>query len=425
MSARLPVLLGFSATILLVLSVGVWSTSVTITGAVVAPGVVIVESRRQVVQHPDGGVVSEVFVDDGDRVSRDQILLRLDDTFLRNELMIAERQLAETWARRMRLVAERGSRDVVEFGNPPSFQLLGGAELEEQVEAQATLFEIRRNSLSGQIEQIDEQIFQIQQQIIGQEAQLESLEGQLPIVNAELDHLTALLDENLVQSNAVLSLRRDRFELQGEIGELVATMSSSRARIAELRIAQQELLDARLEATITELRDLRFAEIEIEERGIAIREQLGRLDVVSPGSGVVIDRLPLTQGSVIVAAEPILSIVPDDLPFLISCRIRPQDIDEVYPGQTVSISFTSYERRAQSEVTGILSQVSADSQMDDRTGEEFFEVLVDPDLLSISGNEGLVLTNGMPVEVFLETVERTPLSYLLEPLRIYFDRAFR
>ena len=114
-SARLPMAVGILAILLLVGGLGVWSVAIKIAGAVVTSGTVKVESERQVVQHPDGGVVGEILAKDGDTVEAGQVVLRLDGPFLRSELAIVERQMLEIEVRKARLVAERDGLETLEI----------------------------------------------------------------------------------------------------------------------------------------------------------------------------------------------------------------------------------------------------------------------------------------------------------------------
>jgi len=424
-SARVPLIVGFAAVILLLGGLGAWSVGVRIAGAIMAPGTVQVESERQVVQHPDGGVVGEILARDGDAVEAGDVLIRLDGTFLRSELAIVERQTAEIFARRARLDAERDGDDALDFGEVPEFTLIGSETIEEQMEGQHSLFEARRTSLSQEQNQLSEQQRQIERQIEGTEAQLIALERQLEIIELELGDVQTLFDDGLIQIQRLLELQREEARLNGEIGRLMSAIAEAETRISELEIKSLRLVGNRREEAITRLRDLQYSEIELVERRISLIERLARLDVRAPVSGLVFGSQVFAVQSVILAAEPMLYIIPGDQPLHVSARIDPRDVEQVYPGQDVALMFTTFSQRTTPEVAGIVQRVSADAEADETTGQTFYEAILVPDEMALAAFPDVTLLPGMPVEAFLKTQDRTPLSYLTKPLTVYFNRAFR
>ena len=424
-NARLPLILGFSAIILLVGVVGAWSVGTRIAGAVVATGIIKVESERQVVQHPDGGVVGTILARDGDRVEAGATLVRLDDTFLLSELSIVERQLLELQVRKARLAAERDGADAVVLGNMPDFRLLDQAWVDEQIVGQVALFDARRVSLAQEKQQLDEQRIQIDQQIDGMTAQLTAFGKQLDIIASERGDLEGLLEKGLVQQGRVLELLREEAGLQGEIGRLTASIAEARTRQSTLAIESLKLTDRRREESITRLRDLQYGEIELLERQQSLTERLNRMEVRAPVDGTVFGSTVFAVGGVIRPADPMMYIVPGNQPLEVSARIDPIDIDQVYPGQDVALVFSTFSRRTTPEVQGKVVRVSADAVEDRSSGISYYEAIVAPDPESMKGLGDLQLLPGMPVEAYLKTEERTPLAYLTQPLTVYFNRAFR
>lgn len=424
-SARLPLIVGFSAIVLLVGGLGVWSVATQIAGAVVARGVVKVESDRQVVQHPDGGVVGEILARNGDRVAAGDVLVRLDDTFLRSELLIVQRQLLEIYARRQRLEAERDALEAPDFSDPPSYLMLDPGDVEEQVSGQASLFDARRASVAQTTRQLREQQSQIESQIEGINAQLVSLGRQLELISLELADVKSLFDRGLVESSRLLLLQREEAQLTGEIGRITAMAAEARTQISSLEIEILRLADTRREAAISELRDLQYAEISLEERRITLTERLSRLDVRAPVDGTVFGSRVFAVQSVVQAAEPMMFVVPGDQPLQVAVRIDPVHIDQVYAGQEVSLQFTTFNRRTTPEVSGEVVLVSPDVQTDEASRSTFYEAVILPDADAIAALPDIQLMPGMPVEAFLRTDERSPLTYLMQPLTVYFQRAFR
>jgi HlyD family secretion protein len=424
-SARLPLIVGFAAVALLLGGVGAWSVGTQIAGAVVVRGLVKVESDRQVVQHPDGGVVGEILARDGDVVQAGDVLIRLDGVYLQSELAIVERQLTEIFARRVRLVAERDDADALEFDALPDFSMISSKIAQDQIDGQRRLFEARRASMAQKTQQLTEQQAQIERQIDGVQAQITSTERQLALIAKELADVQSLFDRGLSKAARVLELQREQARLEGEMGRLVSAVAEAKTRISGLAIEIVGLADLRREESISRLRDLLYSEIELEERRVSLTERLARLDVRAPVSGTVFGSRIFAVQSVIQSADPILFLVPSDQPLQISVRVAPIDIEQVFPGQNVAIAFTSFNRRTTPEVPGTVVRVAADADVDEATGQAFYEAILLPDPEALAAIEDITLLPGMPVEAFLRTEDRTPLAYLVQPLSVYFNRAFR
>ena len=417
-----PLAVGFGALVLLVGVVGLWSVGTRISGAVIAPGMVVVENNRQVVQHPEGGIVGEIRARDGDRVAAGDVLIRLDDAALAGELATLGVQLLELRARRARLEAERDGAAEVRF---PSDLLAAAGAAAEQIEGQRALFAARRETLAREAAQIGERIRQSRNQIAGTGAQIAALEEQLSLIRADLTGQETLLAKGLVQAQKVSALKREAARLAGEIGRLTADISQLRDQIAALEIEALKLESARREAAIAELRDIQVRELELGETRAGLVRRRARLEVRAPVAGVVYGSTVFAEKAVVRAAEPLMYVVPQTQPLLVSARVEALDIDQIHVGQEARLRFTAFNQRLTPEVAGRVVGVSADVIRDEVSGLSYYRVDVAPDADGRANLERLALVPGMPVEAFLKTGERTPLSYLTKPLADYFGRAMR
>lgn len=422
---RFPIIVGYSAAVLLICGIGYWSVSTEITGAVVTSGAIEIESESQVVQHPDGGVVDEILVRNGDTVSTGDVLVRLDSTFLRSELAVIEDQLAEIFARSVRLLAERDGSAELGIAEDPKIYSLPPGVVDEQLDGQSALFEARLVSLNREKEQLNKQQGQIKQQIEGLTAQLNSARRQQDLFKQEISDVQSLFSRGLVQAARLLDLQRAEAEREGQIGGYLAQIAEAETRISEIELQTLRILDARREEAIAQLRDLAFNEREFLERRASLLEQLGRLDIVAPVSGVVFGSQVFAEKSVLEPAAPVLFIVPSDQPLHVAARIDPIDVDQIYTGQEVSLVFSAFNRRTTPQGLGNVRFVSADASVDQYTGLTFYEAVVTIDDATKEALSGLELVPGMPVEAYIKTDERTPLSYLIQPVSVYFSRAFR
>lgn len=424
-SARRPLFWGFLTLLVVVGGFGTWSVMTNLAGAIIASGQLEVEQRRQVVQHPDGGVVAEINVTEGQTVQAGDVLLRLDGEMMRSELSIVENQLFEILARRARLEAERDDADGVTFNAELSAAAASRPEVAELTEGQINLFEARRETLAQQIDQMAKRNSQIRNQIEGIDAQSKALIEQLRLIEQELETQQGLLERGLAQVARVLELQREQARLQGQVGSLTASRAEAEGKITENDIAMLQLRSARREEAATQLRDIGFNELELAERRRSLTEQVERLDIRAPVSGVVLGLTVTTPRSVVRPADPVLYIIPQDRPLVIAAQVPTIHIDQVHVGQPARLMFSAFSARTTEELQGSVVQVAADATTDERTGMAFYRIEIELNPGEIDKLQGLVLVPGMPVEAFIRTDDRTPMAYLVKPFTDYFVRAFR
>lgn len=423
---RSPLVMGMLALVLLVVGFGGWAAMTTISGAVVSTGRIEVDQNRQVVQHPDGGVIEEILVDEGDLVEAGQLLIRLDPTDLTSQLTILEGQLYELMARRGRLEAERDGLDDITY-DP---ELLEAAALSPKVaalvEGQTQLMAARTASIRQEVDQLDKRRIQIQAQIEGIDAQSAALQSQLTLIQEELSGQKTLLDKGLAQAARVLALQREEAKLAGQVGQLASERAQAEGRITEIDLEILKKDTLRREEALTTLRDIEYRELEIAENRRAVRQRLDRLDIRAPVSGVVYGLQFFAPRSVIKPADPVLFLVPQDRPLIIAAQALPIHVDQIYVGQQVTLRFSAFDQRSTPELFGTVVQVSADAFTDQATQRSFYRVEIDVNEGELERlPEGMTLLPGMPVEAFLRTQDRTPLAYLVKPLADYFAKAFR
>lgn len=420
-----PALVGCAALVILVGGLGIWSVRTRLAGAIISQGVIEVQSNRQVVEHPDGGVVGEIYVRDGDQVKDGDLLVRLDDTFLLSEKSIVEAQLFELLARRARLEAERdgASADIL---NESLTALQQDQNIDpDLIAGQQRLFEARLNTLTQQTQQLSKQLVQIESEIDGNEAQLLSLRRQVALIEEELADQVSLFEKGLAPASRVLELRREEARLTGDIGRLEASIARLRGQIAATEIAIVELDATRREEAISTLRDVQSQISELSERRLSLAVRLSRMDIRAPVSGTVYGSQVFALQSVVQPAEPMMYVVPQDTPLLVAARVDAIHVDQLHVGQPVLLRFPAFNQRETPEIDGEVINVSADTFTDETSGLTFYRAEVAPVEGQTERLNGQELLPGMPVETMIKTDERTPLSYLVKPMADYFNRAFR
>ncbi len=424
-SAALPLWIGMLGVAVLFAVLGVWGNYATISGAVISSGMIQVESFRQVVQHPQGGVVGDISIKEGDFVKAGQVLIRFDDTLVQSERAIVSAQLEEIRARQARLIAERDDAEHVIFDGTMLEKAGREEEIREFLEGQQSLFKARKESMENEVEQLTQRKGQINIQIGGAEVQKASLLRQISLIEQELADQQILLDKGLAQATRVLSLQREEARLQGTIGELEAGIAGGAARIIETDIQILQLKSRRREEAITTLRDLGFSEIELAQRLISLDETLSRMDIRAPMSGIVHGLTVHALRSVVRPADAILYVVPSDSPLIITSRIEAIHVDQVHVGQDAALRFSTFDQRTTPEIFGKITKLSADVFQDEVTGISYYSAEILPNDGEIERLGEVELLPGMPVEAFIKTTDRTPLSYLTKSFMDYFNRAFR
>jgi membrane fusion protein, type I secretion system len=424
-SIRRHILAGFILVGVLVIGLGGWASTAQISGALIAQGSIVVDTNVKKVQHPTGGVVGELFAHDGDHVKAGDVLIRLDETVTRANLAIVNKGLIELYARKARLAAERDGVDSMAV--PPELaKRQDEPEVKEALASERKLFDLRHQDRLGQKQQLQERITQLKQQIAGLEAQQAAKDKGIALTEQELQGVRDLWQKNLVQLNRLTSLQRDEARLDGERGQIVAQAAEVRGKIAEIQL-QIIQVDQDLSSDVAkELRETDSKIGEYVERKVTAEDQLKRTDLRAPQDGIVFQSTANTVGGVIAAGDPIMLIVPEsDNNLTVEVKVDPKDIDQVQFGQSVVLRFSSFNVRTTPEINGKVSRIAADTSTDQRTGQNYYLVRIAMPAQELKHLGDVKLTPGMPVEAFIETGERTMMSYLLKPLHDQLMHAFR
>ncbi len=402
----------------------------SVSGAVIATGVVAVESRNQVVEHIDGGTVSSVPVRDGDRVAEGTLLLRFDDGLLRSEEALLATRHAELAARRNRLEAEFLGADTITWDGDLATRATADPAVRDILDGQERLFRARATARAGEVAQLRERIGQAHEEIVGLEAQAASLKRQDVLIGRELAATRALFDKGLTQLPRLLALERAAETLRGESATVTAQTARAKGRIAELEIMVLQIGARRIEEAEARARDIGAEENQVKERLASVRERLDRMEVHAPIAGEVFGMTVFAPREVVRPGEPILQIVPLDARLVAMARIQPIDVDQVYPGQPALLRFPAFPARETPEFDGHIVRISADAVNDETTGLSWYEIELAVDQAA-GADEGsgpfgdFAVTPGMPVEAHIRTQERTVISYLAKPVTDFFYRSLR
>ena len=447
-SARGALILGFGALVVLAGGLVGWSVFASIRGAVVVTGWVRTEGRNQVVEHIDGGTVKEIRVRDGDRVEADDLLLRFDDALLRSEEAILLSQHSELVARRNRLEAEFLDLKAVVWDTGLVALAAAGADIQQILNGQERLFRARNEARTGEVARLRERIGQAREEIAGLQARAASLVKQSELIAEELAAKRRLVEQGAMQKSVLLDLERAVSNLQGQSGANDAAIARTLGRISEYEILILQIDTKRIEEAEEQAREVQARENEVREQLASVRERLGRLEVRAPVAGEVFDLTVFAPREVVRPGEPILHIVPAGADLVVMAQLDPIHVDQVYPGQSATLRFSAFPARTTPEYEGSVKRISADAVREVETDRSWYLVevaVIGPvesdgvGFLTVGRDQAisiaaagprrsagdLILTPGMPVEVHIQTEERSPISYLAKPLTDYFLRSLR
>ncbi len=423
-SIRQHLIVGLSVVAFLAVGLGGWASTAQISGALIAPGSIVVESSVKKVQHPTGGVVGEVRAHDGDLVKAGDIVVRLDDTVTKASLAIVTKNLDGLLARAARLEAEQRGLDKITFP-PMLLDRAADPDVKAVMASEAKLFDVRVNGRIGQKAQLRERITQLNEEIAGLTAQEKAKDQEIALVEKELTGVRDLYDKHLVQITRLTTLERDAARLSGERAQYIASRAQAKGKITEteLQIIQ---VDKDLVSDVSkDLRETNDKIGEFVERKVTAEDQLRRVDIRAPQDGMVLQSSVHTVGGVITAGDAIMLIVPQADDLQVEAKVNPQDIDKLQVGQKTLLRLSAFNQRTTPELTGAVTRVSPDVTTDQRTGQSYYTIRVSmpPDEVARLGDVKLI--PGMPVEAFVQTGDRTLLSYLIKPLSDQLMRAFR
>lgn len=421
---RANLLLGLAITFLLIFGGGLWLGLTKIAGAVIAPATVVVESNIKKVQHQTGGTVGGIFAKDGDHVQAGDVLVRLDNTLTRANLQIISEDLNRATIRLARLEAER--QGLPEIQIPPSLRVkMGDPQLATLISGERAVFESRAAALAGQKAQLQSRSKQLERQIDGLKAQQAAMDESLNLLTLNLADVESLYSKKLVSKERLSTISLEKSRTRGESGRLVAAIAEVQARISEtdLQVLQ---LDEQMRSEVTsELRETEAKQTELNERKVVAEDELARTDIRAPQSGTVQESAVHTIGGVIAPGEVLMMIVPDADNLVVDALVSPERIDDVRPGQRVSIRFPAFDAGTTPVCQGSVNRISADLIKDQQRQLSYFSARINVENSTTCLTGAKILKPGMPAEVHIRTDERNVWSYLLKPFTDQVSRAFR
>lgn len=421
-----PVRYGVFCIIFLFGFIGLWAAFAPLDSAAIASGTVVLGENKKIIQHLEGGIIKKLHVKDGDTIKSGDLLITLDETKAKANWEIFSGQSMSAKALEDRLIAERDELKKIQFRKTLLENKTSNAEVKKHMDVQKRLFTARRDSLSGQIGVFNQRIKQLGDEIDGLQAQKTSAKTQLSLIKEEIVDVKDLVKKGLAQKPRLLALQREQAKLVGSVGEFTARVARAGQGITENELSIINIKNERREEVVSELRKVQAEIADLEERVMATKDVLNRIEIKAPRSGIVTNLNFHTIGGVISPGQEVLSIIPQDDELIIEAQVKLTDIDLVRKGLIARVRLSAYKARIVPVLEGEIISVSPDRFINKYTGMGYYSSKIRISKESIAKlTKNIELYPGMPAEVLIVTGSKTPLRYMLDPLLAYFDKAFR
>ena len=402
---------------------GVWAAFAPLESAAIAPGVLSVSGKRKTVQHFEGGIISDILVEEGDTVTAGQTLLVLDDTRVGAAFSLLQGQYRSAAALKARLEAERDGLERVRYPLWLETAVEGGDTV-DYLATQDRIFRARARSLDNRSAIYRQRIAQMREEAIGITEEIKAQDRHITLLDEEIESIRALVRKGFEGKSRMLALERRRAEVAGKRALNRAKIARVEQRIGETRLTIIALENERQNEVVAELREVETRISDLRERMSAARDELLRTRVTAPVAGTVVDLRVFTRGGVVREGHRLMDIVPSGSNLVIEARVPPTEIDVVYANLPAQVRLTAFSHLTTPPLNGTVLRVSADRFTDERTGIAYYEAQIglDPGQPELAG---LRLQPGMPADVMIITGKRTALDYLLKPIVASFGRALR
>lgn len=396
------------------LGFGGWSALAPLGSAAPASGMVVVQSERRTLQHLEGGILDQLLVREGDQVKEGQLLARLDVVQTQANLDVLTAQMLVVEAQIHRLKSERARATSIQW--PQVLNEANEPRIIDVLAEQEALFQKRKDALSGEVLILSQRADQLRSRIKGLRESKETKKLLLESVKDEYENLSQLLNEGFVDETRVRDFERRIVELRGDLQSVDSEIQSAEIQIgeADLQILQaRSVFDREVQSQLTDLQGRRD---ELREQMRVAEDRLDRASIVAPVDGIVLTIDVTTEGGVVPGGQPFITVVPEEDELLIEAQVAPVDVDRIRAGQSAELQFSSFDQNSMPKIFGEVLTVSADALTDRNSGATYYLAT-----LAIPNSErtklsGYKLVPGMPVNVLIQTGERTLWQYLTNPL---------
>lgn len=400
-----------------------WGFLTELNSASVASGTIIVDSKRKTVSHFEGGILSRLLVQEGDKVAAGQPLIKLEDTRARADLQALESRRTGLIAKLARLRAEQAGTEAIGF--PADLGGTGEAAAQDAMTAERAFFEKRRESKAGRNAIQRTTIEEYSERLKFLTIQIEATDRQIDLIDGQRSAIATLVDKGFAQRSKLIEIEARLSELAASRGELGGQRAQAEKAEAGAELALTGIERDFQSEIAGEITTARLELADVEEKIIGAKDVLRRLEIRSPQAGIVTNIGVRTPGSAVTPGQPLLDIVPESEPLLVEMNVSTRDIDSIAVGSRTQIRLTAYNQRSHLPLSGTVTYVAADQSVDEKSSTAYFvaRAQIDPELLA--ANPDMRLYPGMPAEVMIVHKARRAIDYLVSPVADSFNRAMR
>lgn len=393
-----------------------WGALAPIQGAVIADGIVKVDTNTKSVQHLEGGIIREISVKEGSQVEAGQPLIVLEDTDASASLNILTDALHAHLAKEARLMAEASLREAIEF--PDELKKDTSKNLQALLRNEESLYVAKRKMLLDQVKLIEEEVTHAGDAVKSLEAQMEATQEGLRYVEEQLEAGKRLDEKHAIDRNSLLELKRKLVQQKQASWQQMADLAVRRQNTAALKLQIVNLQNDYSKTAEDELKETRQLILETRERIRPVLDSLQRKTIRATIAGQVINLRATTIGGVIRPGETVLDLVPRARDLIFEIHVKPRDSDSVHIGQTAMIQLSAFNQRTTPMVNGTLAYVSGDAitSQDSRDQQPFFLAHIKVDMASVKLPDDQRLMPGVPVVAYVQTERRTFFQYVFSPL---------
>lgn len=423
-SFRGPILAGCAIILVFFVGLGGWAAVAPLSSASAAVGTVIVDSKRKVIQHLEGGIVRDILVHDNDTVKAGQVLLRLDDTQAKARLALITGRYYGALALAARLQAEQLNRPDIDF--PPELTAKrDDSAVANRIEAERTIFRARADELASQTKLLNQRDAELNEEVKGHAGQITAAAKQSELIATEINVVNGLLASGLALKPRLLLLERQAAEIEGQVSSNQAMIARARQTMGDTKLRISELRTQRINEVLKQLGDNQKELFDLTEQKRTAQDLLDREEIRSPDDGIVVNLTVNTPGGVIGGGQSLLEIVPSLDRLVIDAHIEVNDVEKVSAGAAAEVRLLAYSSRTTPTLDAHVVWISADRIDTDKMRPPYYDARVEIDEAQLAALPDIKLYPGMPVQVMMVSGNQTMLSYLMAPISQSFSQAFR
>lgn len=393
----------------------VWAALAPLDKGVPLSGTVTVASNKKAVQHPTGGTVDAILVKEGDVVKAGDVLIRMNAVQATANAEMTRVQYFTARTTEARLTAERDGKSTLIF--PPELESVrSDPRVASNIEMQQHLFSSRRLAIQSELAALDENVAGLVQQNAGLAESRDGKKQQLQFLKEQLDGMRDLAREGYVARNRLLELERTYAQLSTAISEDISNIGRGLRQISEFRMRRLQRQQEYQKEVRTQLSETQKEANSLANRLSGLDYDLGNVQVRSPVDGTVVAMNVFTHGGVIAPGFRMMDIVPSQDALVVDGQLPVHLIDKVHPNLKVELIFSAFNQNLTPHVPGIVTHVSADRLVDEKSGQPYYMVKAKVAPEGVRMIAHLQIRPGMPVDLFVKTGERTMLNYLVKPV---------